>query len=56
MVEAKTVKGTYTNVKANVNPIPGSIRTKGKPKLRVIDCTTPIDIEPTDSDLNDIED
>ena len=42
--------------KANVNPIPGSIRTKGKPKLRVIDCTTPIDIEPTDSDLNDIED
>ena len=42
--------------KNNVAPIVGSIRTKGKPKLRVVDCTTPLDIEPTDSDLNDIED
>jgi hypothetical protein len=27
------------------NPIPGSIRTKGKPKLRLIDSSTPVDID-----------
>lgn len=38
-------------------PTPGHIRTKGKPKLRVIDCTTPLsDSEPTDEDLDNIED
>jgi hypothetical protein len=33
-------------------PIPGSIRTAGKPKLRLIDCETPpqTDLEDDDSD------
>ena len=34
-------------------PIPGSIRTKGKPKLRLIDCSTPLDLgeaDPRDDD------
>jgi len=41
--------------KNNVVPIPGSIRTKGKPKLRVVDNHQPVDIEPTDADLDDID-
>jgi|TARA_B110000977_G_scaffold56102_1_gene76386 hypothetical protein len=42
--------------KASVAPITGSIRTKGKPKLRVVDNAAPLDVEPTDSDLDDIDD
>lgn len=33
-------------------PIPGSIRTKGKPKLRLIDCSTPLDLG-TDAEDDD---
>lgn len=31
-------------------PIPGSIRTKGKPKLRLIDCDTPLDTDDKQDD------
>jgi len=35
-------------------PIPGSIRTAGKPKLRLIDCETPPqDHDPDSEDLDD---
>ena len=39
--------GTMTE-DANTTPrpaIPGSIRTKGKPKLRLIDCDSPLDLD-----------
>ena len=49
----ETFVGSGSMIEDATRPaIPGSIRTKGKPKLRLIDCDTPLDIN-KDKDEDD---